>query len=714
MSTSQQLTSPSPTSSLWVARTRNTRSSLLRQIIRKRASLILLLLTLSLIVTFTVAYSVSPVYEATTVIEVNSTPPADDLAPHQANHGRALSTNVARYTALLHSQILAQQVINSLDLRSDQLRQQDILFDLFIPRIIEHFPLLDTTLKQDESSAALVPTLLASIQITPSPGTELIRISVKNQNADLAARIANAAAAAATDLALQQRFRTTEKTKEFLSKRIFDAQAALSEAERNLLNYQKAHKIVDLDQRLQFLNERISGLNRAYIEAESERIGAASQVQGLATASENDALHLSESALTQELKAKRAALAAEYREKQRIYKPDYPKMVRLSERIAELDQSLQDEVTRTGRVVESQYRIRSIELTKLQDTIDQLTDQVLLTREQGSELRRLENDVEIQRGQYKGLIQRLQELSTLAGISRAPLTILDPALPPGSPVQVLPLRSNLIALAIGLITSLLIALVIERRDRSLRNIEDIEEQSQLPVLATIPWAPRIGILNLGRNPALLVAQRPDSPIAETFRSLRTFLTLKRDPQSAQGQRIQLVGIGKTQGTSTCAVGVALAMAENGAKVLLVDANLRHPTLHKKLKVPNETGLSDLATEQGASEFIQETRFPRLRIATCGRPATNAVGILASPGFSQWLEQISRQYDHVVLDSPPGNQYADALILSDLCDCSILAVDLSTATTDHLAATLRNLNGVGANLAGSIVFSSSSLSDAKFA
>ena len=287
-------------------------------------------------------------------------------------------------------------------------------------------------------------------------------------------------------------------------------------------------------------------------------------------------------------------------------------------------------------------------------------------------------------------IRILQETVDKAIPKGGMVEIVDPATPSTKPVRPnIPLNITL-GVIVGLIMGFGLAFFIEYLDTSVKTIDDVERALQAPVLGVIP-----------QNVGSLLEEGPDSPHAEAYRVLRTNLLFGRKDSSMN--TLAVVSGGAGEGKSTTIFNLATIFAQNGAKVLLVDSDLRRPSLHKLLNVTNSMGLTNLLLKQNQiEEVVQTTKVPGLHFMASGKLPSSSLGVLNSSQMKDFIRMARERYDFVLFDSPPIMGVSDASILASVVDMSLLVIQYRKYPQVMTIRAKQMVEKVGGNLMGVVL------------
>jgi capsular exopolysaccharide synthesis family protein len=316
---------------------------------------------------------------------------------------------------------------------------------------------------------------------------------------------------------------------------------------------------------------------------------------------------------------------------------------------------------------------------------------------------------------YEGLLQKLKEAGVAAGLRSSNVRIVDSARVPTSPAVPNITRNLAMSLLGGLLAGIILALLLEALDNTVRTSEEAQQITSLPSLGFIPHSNLLdgssysqsirGALSRTStsNTSVLVAQMcPRSEIAESFRSLRTSILL-----SSAAKRTRVIMFTSSlpqEGKTTTCVNIATVLAQRGGKVLLVDADLRRPGIHRAFGLPNSVGLSNVLAGLDSFENVVQSYplQPNLFILPTGPIPPQPAELLGSEQMQELLRKFSLSYDQVILDTPPVNLVTDAAVLSPLMDAVFLVVRSGKTLKHALRHAQKQLQQIKAPLTGIVV------------
>ena len=563
--------------------------------------------------------------------------------------------------------------------------------------------------------------------------TRLIDISYRLTDPRLAAKIVNTIAQTFVDQNLEKKTETSGTTGSYLEKRIADLQSTNRSKEEQLINYAKSHQILSLDANQNVVVERLAGLNKQLLVAENERNLAESAYKASLQPGAAEALAEGGSAEREvpsatklstdaglklaELKQKRAELLVENTEK-------WPAVKEIDKQIAVIEKQMSDTRTRATTIVTTnlatRYRQALGTEQALRKAYDQQRAETLTQNEAAVNYRIIQQEIETNKGLLDGLLQRMKENDVVITGTPNNIRVVDYAIPQKKPVA--PRRTLIVGLSLllSLGCGVGLAFLIEYLDDSVRSPEDIENFLHLPSVAVIPQIGKAKAKRLfsptpknalvshngysARQGLLLTGIEKHSPLAEAYRHLRTSILLStagRPPRT-----LLVTSSMPSEGKTTTAVNTAMSLAQTGAKVLIVDADMRRPRLHSIFNLNNDHGLSALlsceASEAEVSSAIQHDEESGLFILTSGPVPPNPAELVGSEQMLRLITTVTPNFTHVVIDSPPVAVFTDGVLIATMVDGVLLVVHSGKSSRKVIARARKLLQDVGARIIGVVL------------
>jgi capsular exopolysaccharide synthesis family protein len=640
-----------------------------------------------LLAAIVISLMITPLYRAQATIEVNPEgvqvvgKEIGEVQPNQTNERAFLNTQVG----LLKSRSLAERVA-----RSTNVANNEALFDQDQPR------------QAREAGAA--GFVQGSVTVAPQRDSSLIAISIEGPNPELAARLANAYADNFIQSNMERRYEATSYARNFLQQRIAAVKTRLEQSERQLVAYAKAQGIITLvvdsggvgsvRQEQSIDAETLIQTNNALSAAKSDRI-AAEQRYRQAAGAQSRVAAISDPTV-QSLGQQRAALEAQYQQKLALFKPEFPEMVQLRSQIdslvKEIARQTSNVVGSTSGSLRADYDAALARENALQAKVNEGKAGLMALRERSIQYTILQREVDTNRSLYDALLQRFKEVGVAGGVGANVVSVVDRAEVPGAPFKPnLPLNI-MIGLAVGLLLGLGTAFSIEWIDDTIKTPDDLGTKLGLASLGVIP----------GVGKGLAVREQledPRSQVSEAYQSVRTALQFSTDhgvPRS-----LLVTSTRASEGKSSTALALAQTLANLGASVLLIDADLRKPTF----RGPSSTsqGLSSLlAGSDKVAECVHPTQMERLFLLPSGPIPPNPAELLASGRFKEILEEALTKFDHIIIDSPPVLGLADAPMLASSTEGTLMVIEAGAIRRAAALNAVNRLRASDARLMGAIL------------
>lgn len=602
---------------------------------------------------------------------------------------------------LLKSRSLARRVIDQLNLYPNDAEADTQLAKPFFADTLET---LETLIRGEDNSSArehlgtypVEDKFIADLTVEPIKNSSLVKVHYTSQDPELAQRITNEISAQFISLNLERRVDATSYAKVFLDDQLAQAKSKLEESESKLVDYAKREQIINTDDKRSLSSQRMEALHSAVTEAEKERILAEGIYEQAAKQGEA-AVTISENSNIQSLKERYSKLESDYQEKLQVYKADYPLMVEISQQMATIQKQISKEISSARDTLKARYLAAKQQEDNLRQKLELQKGDLLDVRDKSIGYNTLQREVETNRNMYEGLLQRIKEVGVAGNIDKNNITIIDEAILPYG--QFKPnVKLNLALGAVGgLFIGMVIAFMLEFFDDRIKAKETLEKLLGMPVLGMIPKARAKD----EKQAALMAHIDPRSAIGEAFRSLRTsmlFATREGAPKV-----LHVTSSMPGEGKSSICINTATAFAQSGKRILLVDCDLRKPSIHQKLKMDNYEGMSNFLTYQAdAKQVIRHTEIPNVDVITAGPLSPNPAELLLSDRMNELLKLVPGDYDMIILDSPPIMGLADALILSNWASATLLVATFAQSRKKPLQDAYQRLRHARSHVIGSIL------------
>jgi polysaccharide biosynthesis transport protein len=630
-------------------------------ILKKRRWVILSVLLAFLAIGALLTLMTTPLYTATVRLQIDrnvaKVVEGGNVTPLEGSDFEFIKTQYE----LLMGRTIGERVVSALKLGNDPDFIKARGFSLF-GAIRELFASSDGGQASINRENAATSVVMDNRTVRPVAGSRLVDISYSDPDPARAQRIVTGLADTFINSNLDKRFQANSNAKVFLEDKAAQLKSRLEESEKALLEFGQKEQIVSAEEKSNIAESNLASANATLGSLAAERIKSYELWKQVGSAKAINLPQFLSNGVIDGLRAKRNSLETEYQEKLETFQPSYPAMVQISNKIAEIDRQLASEVATIKRAYKAAYESSLSQEEEMKKRIDILKAEVLDLQKRSIEYNILKREVDTNRGLYDGLLQRYKEVDIAGGVGANNVFVVEKAALPRSPSSPQRARALMTSLALGAVAGLGAAYLFERLDDTVRTSEDLERVTGLTTLGIIPKNERGKAFE-----AELVD--PRSHISEACRSLCTALQFATE--SGLPRTLLISSSAPGEGKSTTAIVIAKHFATMGLKVLLVDGDLREPSLHVNLGLHNGAGLTDLLTGAlSPPEVIQDAGFRNLAFVASGPLPPNAADLLGGARMHSFLSVSMEIFDLVVIDSPPVIGLADAPLLSSMAAATI--------------------------------------------
>lgn len=573
--------------------------------------------------------------------------------------------------------------------------------------------------------------------------TRLIQITFQHTNPELAAHVVNGIAETFTNQNQEKRSGTSRKTNDFLQERIATLQSEIQNDEQKLVQLTESEGILKTTGEQTIVIERLAGLNKDLLVAENDRKTAEAQFLTVANSpdkvksmvDELSARYITEQennirAYQSDTLKKIADLRQTRAQKLQEFQEGAPEIRELDAQIKSYEDSIDTVVAKFRTQLES-YRERT---TK--SLLDNLRTKYLAAKDKEEKLRvdfnkqyneaqsqnsgavnikLLQQNIDTNKGFLDNLRKQVSGNDIASQGSDNNISVIEPAIPPDLPVGPRRAMTVLAALFLSTLFGMGLALFLEYLDDTIRTTEEIENYLQLPALAAIPTIdsmPKRKLLLVGSNESeevdptspLLISADPRSSLAEAYRHLRTSILLSTAGHAPKS--LLITSSLPSEGKTTTATNTAISLAQTGAKVLIIDADMRRPRLHSVFGIGNGLGLSTLLASElsdaDIDEAVRQDEGTKLYLLTSGPIPPNPAELIGSEQMANLLRALQNKFTHVVVDSPPIASFTDGVLIASMVDGVILVVHSGKSSRQVVKRSRQLLNEIGAKVFGVVL------------
>ncbi|MFQ5777054.1 MAG: GumC family protein [Terriglobia bacterium] len=549
------------------------------------------------------------------------------------------------------------------------------------------------------------------LRIEPIRRSRLVAVSFESQNPELAARVANTLAASYIEQSLEIRWEAAQKAAEWLSQQLDTMKAKLEKSEEEFLQYGRDHGLLFLESEQGHSenvgHERLRQLQAELTRAQAERFEKESLYR-LIQASEAEALPgVFENRLMQDLTVRLAELKREQAQLVTTFTADYPRVKQVQSQMDALEAVRTRERERAVQRITNDYLAAGRREELLREAFHEQRRQADLTAEKSVQYNILKREVETNKELYEGLLQRLKQAGMSTGVKASNIRIADRAEVSEKPVKPRIALNLALAGLLGLGLGVGAASLQEALDNTLKTPEDVERFLHVPSLALIPAVESLNHRS-GRKSTLSERwhriegnAQPQRLLAETFSCLRTSVLLSTPEHPVRS--LLLSSAEPSEGKTTISGNLAISLAQLGQRVLLIDADLRHPCVHEFFDLPRNAGLVDYLTgPQPWQAFVQSSKWAGLDVLVSGPVPPNPAELLSSERMRDLIQMAMADYNFVLLDSPPLLSVADSRVLATLVEGVVLVVQGGSTPRRSIQRAQRLAVEVGATLLGAVL------------
>lgn len=645
----------------------------------------------------------TPKYTAATTIEISRE--SDQITNIQGVERDASIADQEFYQTqygLLRSRTLAERVAAQLRLVDD-------------PAFFQMFDAEDAELPAFEASNGRYPAqgrdlrqrvageiLLDHVSVDPTRLSRLVTVNFTSPDATFSAKVANAWATNFIETNLERKVQATSYGREVLQRQLAEYAERLDESQRQLVAYASNQEIINLPGQTNadgvstpqrsIVADNLATLNTALSEATADRIAAEARFRQAGGAGASTEA-LSNNAINN-LRQRRAELAAEYRQLMVRFEPGYPAAQALQEQIDQLDRSIAREEARVSGSLQAEYRQAVQRENALQARVNGLKDEFLDLRRRSIQYNVYQQEVDTNRALYDALLQRFKEIGVAGGVGVNNIAIVDTADVPQRPSSPRLLLNLAISILAGLGLGAALAFALEQLDEAISDPTELQRRLGLPLLGSVPktddeTTPREALLDR------------KSDLFDAYIAVQTNLAFTTEhgvPRS-----FSVTSTRPAEGKSTTSLALATTLARGGKKVILVDGDMRSPSVHHLGGVDHDRGLSNfLAGEEDIASLTFEMKDLGFTAMSAGPIPPNAAELLTSNRLAILIDRLLQTYDHVVIDSPPVMGLADAPLIASRVEGVIYAVESHGIKSTQVKTALARLESANARIFGGVL------------
>jgi capsular exopolysaccharide synthesis family protein len=553
-----------------------------------------------------------------------------------------------------------------------------------------------------------------NLNVRSQPNTRLIVVSCDSTDPRLAAEFVTTLIGEYIEQNLESRWKTTENTGEWLARQMEDVKIKLEKSDAALQAYARASGLVFTSEKDSVAEQRLRELQEELSKAQGDRVAKQSRYETALRAAPESLPEVIDDGSLQEYQSKLAELRRQMAELSSALTAQHPKVKRVQAQISALDAALEKERANIVHRILNDFEAsqRREQLLEAESS-----SQARLVGEQADKVTHyniLKREVDTNRQLHEAMLQRVKEAGVASALRASNIRIVDPAKAPLLPYKPDVGTNSLLGMLTGFLAGAVFVVMRERADRSLRQPGDTQVCLGVPELGAVPSCAtgirrRFPLRRASRRAAgdfaLVTWERGLTPIAESFRAVVASVILAGE----NGSRPRVVVVSSPnagEGKTTVAVNLAIALSEINQRVLLIDADLRKPSLQKIFRLDNQIGLAGVLTGRttawASSGAVEATHIPGLNVLPGGGSPDRAPRLLYSPRLGELLRAVRLQFDTVLIDTPPVLPMPDARVVARLADSVVLVVRANRTTREAAALACRRFADDGTLVLGAVL------------
>jgi len=575
-----------------------------------------------------------------------------------------------------------------------------LIADLFPPGARPENP-VPLAFIQQELDPELTELVLRNMEVELGKGSNILKIHYHSGNPLVASAMANGIASAYIEHNLDIRVKPFRDAVEWLSARMMESRAKVEDSQKVVQKYKEGKGIVSFEARENVITQKLQELMSQLVQSESKRQEAEVRYKQIQSVIETPEMLASvpdimNNPVIQALRTDELAVKRKLSDLNEKYGPKHPLMVRAKMELETVQNNLVAEARKMRNAAKTEFDISRGREVSLRRTMEEQKLEVLDLGRKAIDYGVIAGEAENNKQFYEMLLKKLQEASLSSGINVSNAQVVDGATVPDAPIKPKRMLNVLLAMLVGTMGGIFSAFFVEYMDDTVKTPEDIENILSLPFLGYVPsTSPEDG--------PIYMFSGSRASVAEAYRTIRTSIMLS----TAEDNPLQVLLVTSStpnEGKTTTAANLAVAMAQMGERVLLIDTDMRRHNLHKVFALDNLIGISDLVLDHKNFDAAVRTlsHIPKLSVITGGTLAPNPSELLGSNRMRELINSLRKQYDRIILDSPPLMAFSDSLVLSRIADGVIFVVWGGMTGRDLIKKSTQSITGMNGRILGVVL------------
>lgn len=541
----------------------------------------------------------------------------------------------------------------------------------------------------EQPNTEAISKLLSNLQVVSLRGTFALEIQYTSTNPQKAALIANTLADTYIELRLERKFKTAKKMTDWLDKRLTELRQQVRASEEAVVSYKKKFGITE-GTKSALSTEEITQINAQLINSKTKEAEIEARLKQLRNLSSNpnnieNATTVLESPFIQELKKNEALLSQELSELQTRYGDKHPRIIKLKAEIKDQQQQMRLEIAKVIKGVSYELDIARSQVMALEEQMHKSSGEKFIENEAMIKLRELEREAASNQLIFDTFLETYKKTDRQEELQDAEARIISYAIEPQAPTFPNKMLMMSLATIVSLFIGFTFSFFLEKLDNTFRSANQLESYLGYPCLSLIPIVNRFG----KKRPADYVLQNPSSMVAEAIRTLRTVLKLRFPDDIRSSKVVMVTSSVPGEGKSTLSCWIGRLAAKSGEKVILIDADLRRPTIHNALGKNNSLSLVEYLIGKNKLEEIIDKNDPAGLHVIYGRAVPNsALDLVGSVKMDNLIATLRKSYDLIIIDSPACLAVSDSRLLAKSADQTLFVVNWDKTPREVVASGIK--------------------------
>lgn len=559
----------------------------------------------------------------------------------------------------------------------------------------------DPKQSSQEIKRTVADAFLGQLEISPVKNSFLVDISYKSADPDLAMQVPNTICKEYLKFCMETRSQSYVLVREWLEGQLLQLAGKVESSEKKLLNQGRKEDFMGLEGDNNVIVNKYVELNKVLTTSQADRINKEAQYRQIQEKG-IDAPLIANNGMIATLRKDIIGSEAKISSLKQTYGNNHPLVQENKAKLVELRSRLRNEVQRTTNTVKADYEIALRTENLLRSATESQKERVGKLQDGLVKYNILKRDMATSQQLYDALLARMKEASVASTQIATNASVIDAAELPLSPF--FPNKSKNIssALFFGLVGGLCLAFLVEHQDSSIKNVTEVEKVYRIPALGVVPFSTDMrSAVKAGREVVLETVNQPKSMMSEAIHHIQAsvMLSLSGSPPKI----IMVCSANPAEGKSAISMNLAASLAMKNHKVVLIDADMRRPVLHRAFQLPQQPGLSNcLSGGSPLGEIIQPTEIPNLFVIAAGSIPPNPIPLLASQTFADLLNDLSREFQNIIIDTPPVVGFADARIISPRVDGTLVVFKHHSTSREAGRLAIQLLHSSNGRILGAVL------------